>query len=354
MVACSEDKPTQPEYDYLHVPAEYATIQEAVDSAESGDTILIAPGTYTGEGNRNMNIHNNAVILKSESGAQQTVIDCQQQGRAFSISGVEESPVFIGLTITNGSITQEFGDGGGVTCSSGSPEFRNCIFTNCFAAESGGAMNIYDISTLGKSPILLLNCVFIGNRAFVGGAIDMDLVVARIENCQFHDNGTDGLGIGGAIDSWDCRYEVNRCLFSNNRSSTGSDIYSFENRLEIRNCTFFGATGKNAICIAGLSVSIENTVISSTLTQSTIGLDGSSVLQLSCCDLWNNLDGDWIGSIADQLGVNGNFSADPKFIDPENGNFFIHHDSPCAPHANECGVLIGAFGVGDLEDGNGN
>ncbi len=60
LIACSEDKPTKPEYDYLHVPAEYATIQEAVDAAVSGDTILIAPGTYTGEGNRNINIHNKA------------------------------------------------------------------------------------------------------------------------------------------------------------------------------------------------------------------------------------------------------------------------------------------------------
>jgi len=33
----------------LRVPSEYATIQEAIDAARSGDVILIAPGTYTGD-----------------------------------------------------------------------------------------------------------------------------------------------------------------------------------------------------------------------------------------------------------------------------------------------------------------
>lgn len=34
-----------------HVPAEYPTIQSAVDAAGDGDTILIADGVYSGEGN---------------------------------------------------------------------------------------------------------------------------------------------------------------------------------------------------------------------------------------------------------------------------------------------------------------
>ncbi len=37
---------TQPGPDVIHVPADYPTIQDAVDAASEGDLILIAPGTY--------------------------------------------------------------------------------------------------------------------------------------------------------------------------------------------------------------------------------------------------------------------------------------------------------------------
>ena len=65
--------------------------------------------------------------------------------------------------------------------------------------------------------------------------------------------------------------------------------------------------------------------------------------------LHGNAGGDWIGGIAGQLGVSGNFSADPLFCDPDNGDFTLSSQSPCLPgnHPDgaDCG-LIGALGQG--------
>jgi len=73
--------------------------------------------------------------------------------------------------------------------------------------------------------------------------------------------------------------------------------------------------------------------------------DGS-LLELSCCDLFGNDGGDWVGPIAGQLGQNGNIREDPLFCHPGTGDFFLQPGSPCAPEHNpDCG-LLGAWPVG--------
>jgi len=67
-----------------------------------------------------------------------------------------------------------------------------------------------------------------------------------------------------------------------------------------------------------------------------------------CCDIFGNGGGDWVGTIADQLGVDGNIWEDPLYCgtaSPSNP-YELHEDSPCAEGATpDCG-LIGAFRVG--------
>lgn len=69
---------------------------------------------------------------------------------------------------------------------------------------------------------------------------------------------------------------------------------------------------------------------------------------LSCCDIYGNEGGDWVGYIAGQYGVTGNISADPLFCDPGGGDLMLDCSSPCAPFSPpnpECD-LIGAWEVG--------
>ena len=69
----------------LNVPADYTTIGGAIHAASSGDTVLVANGTYTGYANREMNFAGKTLTVKSVGGAANCVIDCQQMA-ALSIS----------------------------------------------------------------------------------------------------------------------------------------------------------------------------------------------------------------------------------------------------------------------------
>ncbi len=54
------------------------TIRAAIDSVSGGDFIELADGTYTGEGNRDLNNHEKSIFIRSASGNPAAcIIDCE-------------------------------------------------------------------------------------------------------------------------------------------------------------------------------------------------------------------------------------------------------------------------------------
>jgi hypothetical protein len=198
----------------------------------------------------------------------------------------------------------------------------------------------------------MMNCTFIGNSATFGGAV-IGWVDAEptILSCVFIDNSA---WFGGAIESADrAVVTAQSCTFWRNAGERGGAVMSEESaEVFLRECTFCeneaNIGGAGLACEVDGHAFLENTIIAfSTMGEAAL-LSPSSTATFSCCDLYGNAGGDWIGPIAGQYGIEGNISADPLFCNLEEGNFRLHPNSPCAPFSPpnpECN-LIGAWPVG--------
>ncbi len=207
------------------VPTEFLTIQAAINAAESADTVLIADGTYTGEGNRDLDLAGKDILVKSENGPANCTIDCEHSGRGFLFqSGESRSAVVDGLTIVNGQADR----GGAISCVSGSnPTIRNCVLafnvatskggglhsdvsgprivrTRFFSNSAGGSLGGGGLHIAGGSdlPAQVENSVFVGNTAVKGGGISFRLNAMRVRHCTFSGNSaSDGGGAAYATSS---------------------------------------------------------------------------------------------------------------------------------------------------------
>ena len=83
----------------LTVPDEYSTIQQALDSASSSDTILVAPGTY--KENLVWPVTSGLSLL-SAKGADQTVIEAKDSGSVCGINSGVEKTLICGFTFYKG------------------------------------------------------------------------------------------------------------------------------------------------------------------------------------------------------------------------------------------------------------
>ena len=117
----------------LCVPSQYATIQQAIDAAEDGDTVLVAAGTYPGL----LDYKRKSIIVRAEDGSGSTTIDCGGAGRAIdiqSITGV--AAVLDGFTIINGLADL----GGALHLEQSGLLLRNCTLAGNSASSAGGAI----------------------------------------------------------------------------------------------------------------------------------------------------------------------------------------------------------------------
>ena len=121
----------------------YPTIQAALDAAAPADTVLLADGTFTGFGNRDLDYHGKALLVTSQSGdAQLCIIDCEgsaadpHRGFIF-LSGETADARLERVTIRGGYLVGSYpaGAGGAILCAGGQPTIQYCIIEENHAEQ---------------------------------------------------------------------------------------------------------------------------------------------------------------------------------------------------------------------------
>ena len=280
-------------------PADFNNIQAGIDASVDGDTVLVAPGTYTGEGNRDIDFKGKAITVKSEEGPQTCIIDCQgskdEQHRGFYFHNSEDSNSIVeGFTITKGFVDT----GGGIYCYESSPTIRDCtiktnsVFRDRRGGDGGG---IY----CGYSNATFIRCRIIANTAMagwshasygLGGAILSHGGSPSILHCEVYDNVVQGSDDRtGAIDimSSEAKVRINNCKISTNYSH---GLHILNSQVEVTGCIVTG-NRRDGISCSDSSTVIEKCKISSNQQSGIRSLGGDVVV--SHCLIAGNSRGIW-------------------------------------------------------------
>ncbi|MBU0985344.1 MAG: hypothetical protein KKA42_15835 [candidate division Zixibacteria bacterium] len=188
LAGCSDDEGESPplpvapvEVTVLRVPADYPTLQTAIDSADIGDTVLVASGVYRGDGNRDLHLDGKNLVIMSEHGPKVTVIDCEGDTAnlhgGIVFSGQDSTTVLFGFTITGARTSQ----GAAIRCDPrSSPRISYCVLADNVATVSGGAIRCKG----GTTKPHFINCTIVRNAAPVGGGLFLIAGASPVlENC---------------------------------------------------------------------------------------------------------------------------------------------------------------------------
>jgi len=355
----------------------FNTIQQGIDEASDGDTVVVAPGAYF----ENIHFKGKNIVLRSRAPHTPawTIIDGSQAGPVVTFSGTEdETCVLSGFTVRNGKAKDAEGAGicGGTSEHHTRATIENNIITANFGIDAfarGGGLAYCD-GTIENNTItgntLIMPPIFPGQNSEGGGLYKCN---GRIRDNTISDNTADPIGKGGGL----CRCQgsienntisgnsaayggglfvcgaeiVNNIIEGNSSDNEGGGLYKCDGAIRSNSII-----GNSAGYGGGLSA-CEGTVLNNTIvgnwTTSPNGAGGGLYVcsgQIRNCIIWGNnasqceqllgsrdvayscVEG-WTGD------GQGNIALNPRFVDPDgpdndsntydDNNYRLSSDSPC-------------------------
>ncbi len=346
---------------------DFPTIQEGIDAAADGDTVLVREGTYAGTDNVNLSFDGKAITVRSEKGEGSTIIDGEFQHRGVVFNNGEGSDsVLEGFTIRKGFTIYD----AALLITSASPTIRYCRIESTACYKRGAGIKIHEFS----SPTLD-HCTVTGTRSMTMDAVGVYITgysSPTLTNCTITNNldGTEGGGIHVGASPLTT---MENCTISGNASVEGGGLFCKTNSyLTITNCLISGNTadfgGGGVQSYYNSSLTFTNTTISgnsagylgggislfyyssATVTNGILwensAPDGAqahvyggtvpSTLTIGHSDIQGGEAGVYAASGSTLIWGEGNIDSDPLFVSGPDGDHYLSQtasgqaeDSPC-------------------------
>ena len=306
--------------------ADYTRIQDAVDAAEDGATILVQPGRYTGSADNVVFIQGKGVRLIGVGGYSETIIDCEDArgGIRAELSSIH-TLVVEGFTVQ--SYSGCFSAGGDpASCTAGilvvadpgsSATIESCVIRdglgfaltlngrpsnngnadllvrNSMVLDNVGPSNAADwLMAVGYSACRFESCAFIGNTA--GKMMVCNWTTTEFTDCVFVDNDlvpVTGFGFGAVllhVPAQNDTMTITDCRFV--ESSNGCVVYTYgADDVQINNSFACSSSGTPTLCGKISAQDIVLTDVCADLDCNENGItDAIEIFDGSAADIDNN------------------------------------------------------------------
>ncbi len=296
---------------------DFTSITDAINAASDGDSIEVCPGTYT-----ECLVIDKPITLMATGAVEDTIIEPGRAECAVDIQAYGEVTLR-SLTFANG-----VGEVGGALYATDTDLIvEDCVFRDSVTA----AVTI----RIEEGSLSMSDSEVIDTEAATAPGLWTYDVDVHLENTVFARNVATG-SMGDALYFGAGDVELFNVLVTEAETEGGSIVSTSADSLFIVNSVFDGASAVYVMfsdSSHGSTYTLENSVVYGNGARVGLGFGASPTLEYSIV-----YDTDYplciASSCADLPATNGNLTSDPRFTDPDAGDWTLDSFSPCIDAGN--------------------